>query len=99
MLVARVRVSTPSAHGAVCYAPTCLLALLQQQVANRRSDRVEIDVEDVNEYDEGLADAIMKNTRRYTQMFSLAIDEMAVQPDDGAAVRSHCRAATINRER
>lgn len=37
-----------------------------------------------SQYDEGLAEQISANTRRYTDIFAMAIDEIAVQPDGNA---------------
>jgi DNA replication licensing factor MCM7 len=57
---------------------------LQQKVANRSTETILVNVDDVQEYDEGLAEQIVANTRRYAEMFSMAIDEINTQPDDAA---------------
>eukprot|EP00035_Acanthoeca_spectabilis_P005812 m.117579 g.117579 ORF g.117579 m.117579 type:complete len:740 (+) comp13201_c0_seq1:65-2284(+) len=54
-------------------------------VANRKSTSVTIHLDDVQEYDHDLADAIAGNTKRYLEMFSAAIDQIGVQPTDEVA--------------
>lgn len=49
-------------------------------VANRSSDTITIDIDDVQDYDSALAEAIENNTRRYTEMFARAVDDIAVSP-------------------
>ncbi|KIO16426.1 hypothetical protein M407DRAFT_189006, partial [Tulasnella calospora MUT 4182] len=54
-----------------------------QQIANRRQQALEIDLEDVSKHDKGitgLVAAIRGNTRRYTQLFCEVVDSIIPQP-------------------
>ena len=58
---------------------------LQLSVANRQSAVIKVDIDDVQEFDEDLATAIQVNTRRYSELFAKAIDEIAMQPTEDNA--------------
>jgi len=54
-------------------------------VANRQSAVIKVDIDDVQEFDEDLASAIQLNTRRFSELFAKAIDEIAMQPTEDNA--------------
>ena len=58
---------------------------LKLSVANRQSAVIKVDIDDVQEFDEDLATAIQVNTRRYSELFAKAIDEIAMQPTEDNA--------------
>ncbi|KAG9012555.1 Mcm2-7 hexameric complex component [Tulasnella sp. 427] len=54
-----------------------------QQIANRRQQALEIDLEDVSKHDKGitgLVSSIRGNTRRYTQLFCEVVDSIMPNP-------------------
>eukprot|EP00040_Diaphanoeca_grandis_P001325 m.18150 g.18150 ORF g.18150 m.18150 type:complete len:739 (-) comp11864_c1_seq1:201-2417(-) len=57
-------------------------------VANRETSTITIEVDDVQEYDDSLASAIVENTRRYAEMFARAIDSIAMEPTSDASHES-----------
>ncbi|KAG8937429.1 Mcm2-7 hexameric complex component, partial [Tulasnella sp. 408] len=62
---------------------TVAVRTLQQQIANRRQQALEIDLEDVQKHDKGitgLVASIRGNTRRYTQLFCEVVDSIIPPP-------------------
>lgn len=53
-------------------------------VANRQSSVVSIEIDHVLEHDEDLGNAIVQNTRRFTELFAQAIDQINMQPTEEA---------------
>ena len=56
-----------------------------QEVANRKSDNIQIELEDMKEFftdpkDHGFVDRVRLNTARYQQIFSTIIDQNMPQP-------------------
>ena len=51
-----------------------------QKVANRETDVVAIDMDDLQEYDDNLSASVARNTLRYSTLFANVIDEMDMKP-------------------
>lgn len=49
---------------------------MQVQLAHRESVALEIDLDDVKNHDEGLCEAILDNTKRYSSLFADAVQEL-----------------------
>ena len=54
----------------------CDPSSFQTKLAHREQVALTIDVDDVNEHDPDLADAILENTRRYLQIFGDAVHDL-----------------------
>ena len=50
--------------------------MLQVSIAHREQVALTIDLDDVNEIDPDLAESIMENTRRYTNLFADAVFDL-----------------------
>ena len=53
-------------------------------VANRQSSTVTIDLNDVSEFDDALAQDIINNTNRFKEVFASAIDEVKPESSGNA---------------
>ena len=62
----------------------------QQEIANRSKRAVEIDVQDVEAWDQELANNMRMNTRRYQTLLSDAVEACLPEPDAELAERDVC---------
>ena len=53
-----------------------LLLYIQVHLAHREAVTLEVDLDDVASHDEGLSDAILSNTKRYSNIFSDVVQEL-----------------------
>ena len=61
--------------------------ILQQEIANRSARVLEVDVQDVESYDEELGHEIRLNTRRYQRLLSDAVKDILPEPDGDVVER------------
>lgn len=60
---------------------------MQQEIANRSARVLEVDVQDVESYDEELGHEIRLNTRRYQRLLSDAVKDILPEPDGDVVER------------
>ena len=63
------------------------IALAQQEIANRSVRVIEVDVQDVEKFDQDLGNKIRLNTRRYHSLLSDAVEACLPEPDSELAER------------
>lgn len=63
------------------------IALAQQEIANRSMRVIEVDVQDVEKFDQDLGNKIRLNTRRYHSLLSDAVEACLPEPDSELAER------------